>query len=462
MGGGVSAHLSESYDNSGQSQNNNIRQTELVQHDIHQGQITDAIIEGDNFESVRQADISDEEQHSWPFENLQALQRLFVFGLEHELQYQQQHHSEDSPYYHVLNSISQMFLPSPVTDERLLTHSGDETDHIELRQNTLHIVTEWSLLVSHSCSLRFSPNCSSVSPASSDGHFPAALALCSGLLVALTVEMTRAPRRDSYFSFGLVAVPSDISSPFEVSGCIGKMPQTWGVADRRNNSQPAVVFAQGLSVGSMRSLVEGDQLSLYLDLRNHSPGFNAGLCHLLLNGERVHTFSGLSCMAQYAAGCTLCQDHCASLLDVDITEYVISEESRGAEPDLEGDLLPDTASDDMSSAEAAVTANAGRSAPTPAPAFFPRQMNVLARPPPKPAVEEPVGDCATESCDSKPKTAPDDSRLCCICLDEVKCVVLMPCKHLCVCDSCCGPRSGTLRSCPICRERVEHHFKVFL
>ena len=58
----------------------------------------------------------------------------------------------------------------------------------------------------------------------------------------------------------------------------------------------------------------------------------------------------------------------------------------------------------------------------------------------------------------------NDSYFCVICLNERKTVVLLPCKHLCVCVSC----SKNLRNanqnetCPICRTEIESLLEVFL
>eukprot|EP01038_Epipyxis_sp_PR26KG_P005914 gene5914-8157_t len=58
----------------------------------------------------------------------------------------------------------------------------------------------------------------------------------------------------------------------------------------------------------------------------------------------------------------------------------------------------------------------------------------------------------------------DETRLCCICLENLKCVVLLPCKHLCLCEDCSPLNSmkNTLQSCPICRQSIQQSIKVFL
>ena len=59
----------------------------------------------------------------------------------------------------------------------------------------------------------------------------------------------------------------------------------------------------------------------------------------------------------------------------------------------------------------------------------------------------------------------DDSALCCVCQDGAKTILLLPCRHLCVCENCSSAtdsrRRRLLRSCPICRETVEEMMKVY-
>mmetsp|Transcript_2193 Transcript_2193/g.7882 ORF Transcript_2193/g.7882 Transcript_2193/m.7882 type:complete len:293 (+) Transcript_2193:52-930(+) len=52
---------------------------------------------------------------------------------------------------------------------------------------------------------------------------------------------------------------------------------------------------------------------------------------------------------------------------------------------------------------------------------------------------------------SRIQEAQEDYRLCKVCLDAESCVLLLPCKHLCLCESCVA----SLRSCPLCRQPVQ-------
>ena len=49
------------------------------------------------------------------------------------------------------------------------------------------------------------------------------------------------------------------------------------------------------------------------------------------------------------------------------------------------------------------------------------------------------------------RSAHDDDSKCVVCIDAKKCVAIMPCKHMCVCEECIE----LLKTCPICRIDIE-------
>ena len=46
---------------------------------------------------------------------------------------------------------------------------------------------------------------------------------------------------------------------------------------------------------------------------------------------------------------------------------------------------------------------------------------------------------------------------CVICMEEPRCMLLLPCAHLCLCESC----AAQCKTCPICRDEVAEHKKTF-
>lgn len=65
-----------------------------------------------------------------------------------------------------------------------------------------------------------------------------------------------------------------------------------------------------------------------------------------------------------------------------------------------------------------------------------------------------------EESQSDPKTA-DAYNFCVICQDKVKSVVLLPCRHLCLCRECYKQLKRYRRECPMCREPYEYSIQVY-
>ena len=61
-----------------------------------------------------------------------------------------------------------------------------------------------------------------------------------------------------------------------------------------------------------------------------------------------------------------------------------------------------------------------------------------------------------------------EDKLCAICQDKEKCIMMLPCKHLCVCQDCHDRwqrhqrAQQAPRKCPICRKVVRQTIKVYL
>lgn len=52
--------------------------------------------------------------------------------------------------------------------------------------------------------------------------------------------------------------------------------------------------------------------------------------------------------------------------------------------------------------------------------------------------------------------------LCVICQERQKCVLTLPCRHVCLCIECCMRLYGYQRTCPICRTFIYHSVTVYL
>jgi len=70
-------------------------------------------------------------------------------------------------------------------------------------------------------------------------------------------------------------------------------------------------------------------------------------------------------------------------------------------------------------------------------------------------------DCKADSKASAMSPKGDgDEGMCCCCWELPKSVVLLPCRHMCVCEAC-GLDEATMPKCPMCREPILQRFKVF-
>ncbi len=54
----------------------------------------------------------------------------------------------------------------------------------------------------------------------------------------------------------------------------------------------------------------------------------------------------------------------------------------------------------------------------------------------------------------------DEAKLCVVCQDAPKTIVLVPCGHICLCEVC--ERGLPRRHCPICNIRYAQRCKVFM
>ncbi len=52
-----------------------------------------------------------------------------------------------------------------------------------------------------------------------------------------------------------------------------------------------------------------------------------------------------------------------------------------------------------------------------------------------------------------------EQRMCVICQAKEKSVVLLPCRHMCLCDECSG--YDELQQCPLCRKEIAHKISVY-
>ena len=61
--------------------------------------------------------------------------------------------------------------------------------------------------------------------------------------------------------------------------------------------------------------------------------------------------------------------------------------------------------------------------------------------------------------DGKENDEKEDNNIkCVICLEKDKCMLLMPCKHVCCCEQCVE----NINQCPLCRNNIQSKMKIYL
>lgn len=56
----------------------------------------------------------------------------------------------------------------------------------------------------------------------------------------------------------------------------------------------------------------------------------------------------------------------------------------------------------------------------------------------------------------------ENDRYCVICQEHIKCVLLLPCRHLCMCNECINTLQLYHNTCPICRSDIETTMQIFV
>ena len=55
-----------------------------------------------------------------------------------------------------------------------------------------------------------------------------------------------------------------------------------------------------------------------------------------------------------------------------------------------------------------------------------------------------------------------EDKMCCVCMAREKCIMMLPCRHLCICERCMTLLKNHGNSCPMCRKPVKQMIKAYL
>jgi alpha-L-arabinofuranosidase len=56
----------------------------------------------------------------------------------------------------------------------------------------------------------------------------------------------------------------------------------------------------------------------------------------------------------------------------------------------------------------------------------------------------------------------DQGNLCCVCIDEIKNILILPCRHVCICSNCITELMKKQKTCPMCRTFIDRYEKIFV
>lgn len=292
--------------------------------------------------------------------------------------------------------------------------------------------------------------------------FPVVLAPCLSWTCLATVKLSfEGELRD--FSLGLLLL-QEYSYDMNLADSVGKLSSSWGIV-QNSSREPAAIWSNGKQTHVLnRPIRSGDCISFYLDLNDG----HSGSLHVFLNHRLLHSIGQLDCEQRYGMACTMASNSSVSILrDSSIRQTVEDALAEGSSAMEDEDQQMEAVSVKVHAAPLPIDRTSLRvedeavevllSAPSsssaaPVPAFFraPPCPSLLAS---RPAVR---------------KDADASSSLeCCICLSAARCMLFMPCKHLCACEACGAdhqPDSGRkpLEHCPMCRLRIKSRIKVYL
>lgn len=59
-----------------------------------------------------------------------------------------------------------------------------------------------------------------------------------------------------------------------------------------------------------------------------------------------------------------------------------------------------------------------------------------------------------------PKSTTSSNQECVICLANIRNIVMLSCRHMCICEECVGDASSRIDKCPICRQTYDSLLKI--
>jgi hypothetical protein len=354
---------------------------------------------------------------------------------------------------------------------------------------------------------------------------PLCLSHCHSLFSVLHLRIDSLPSFTSSSSSSIdcslgVLDQSLYFNDYNLGNYIGKCDNTWGIVLRQqskhdNSNKIAVSFVenQELRKTFTVSIQENDDIILFL-----TPAFNinsadydflsvvgdeniTGECHVFLNEEYIDSLEGIPDLSitSYSFGITLSPNTSFSILPQPLriqhlVETIIEGKKKTALAEsFKGDGMSkeerksscdgDVKNEELfrcseekyekptSTALIATSSTSADNRP-PVPSFFPEKLSSSQRivsSLPKSALSSSSSFSLLNNRMMVAESKGNDANLCCICLSAPKTILLMPCKHLCLCEKCGEDNNGKskdissiIQYCPMCRLKIKYRMKIFL
>ncbi|RYY89698.1 RING-HC finger protein, partial [archaeon] len=308
--------------------------------------------------------------------------------------------------------------------------------------------------------------------------FPVAMALCRTWTCIGSFQILYQASSLSEFSLGIVYL-REYGFDFNLADCIGKIPMSWGIC--QTGYAASKIYANQSCIKTIPSIKNRDIITIYMDLNE---GDDKGVAYFFVNKQHVWSLHGLVCDESYAMACTMSPDSKVTIKDKAMTAdealslveqsdiddknedvliqsevkvyptYSIRETNIPKEYDIkEQQGNPhhwfDPFHEHISPSESKIgeidkisegKGDARTSTPTPTstpnhslpvPTFFPSK-SLLA---PKSPKTKDMGDKINVGDHAH-------AMECCVCMTNTRCMLFMPCKHLCTCEKCGGDGEG--------------------
>lgn len=329
------------------------------------------------------------------------------------------------------------------------------------------VVRYWNANSTHS-KLTLSTNFERVVRSEYFEIYPLAISHCSSRFSAALVEL-QIPAHSSKYEFSLGFLQKDIYQyDLNLALNIGSLNNSWGLVFKRDSHQ--VQSVEIWESGKLRkefnlTLRSGARVLSILLPRLRESDLTSDHAEILfcLNDDFLWSFrEGISLETEYSFGICPCPNLSCELVIPSVSE-ILNRVKSIHESDEKINQEVDPGNNLLECQSAQFSAETVAADPKQDPADTQPIVHQEKERPPVPhffpSNRQPVSSLLVSKAG---KQVEGEQFLCCVCLSDTKSILLIPCNHLCLCQSCGGEAPTKIEYCPICRVRIKKKVKVFL